>query len=50
MNQLGDNFMGCRFNSIQLKKNYKNDLLFEKNDIELTVSIRCMTMNRRRLQ
>ena len=40
MNRIGDNFIGCRFNSIQFWKKIIEVICF---------SIRCMTMNRRRL-
>ena len=49
---LGDNFIGCPFNSIQLRKKIiKMNCFSKKNiNIELTVSMWCMTMNPRRLQ
>ena len=43
------NRLSIQFNTIS-EKYYQIYLLFEKKiDIELTVSIRCLTMNRRRL-
>ena len=47
MIRLGDNFIGCRFNLIQFRKKIIEINRLKKNiDIKLTVSIRCMTMNR----
>ena len=40
--------LSIQFNTIS-EKNYRNELIFKKNEIELTVSIRCLTLNCRRL-
>ena len=51
MNPLGDNFIGCRFNSIQFRKKIIAMICSSKKifDMELAVKIGCLTMNRRRL-